>query len=232
MNATLWHIFMNYSSLISPSLPLAPQEGVNCFAFAVQKLDEVKRIADLSSGSPRLDRARVLAENKAAIESRRNSPRIHRPQVKARVEAVGARDLQRASAFPARRRKQQEALKLPLFPTSTIGSLPQTAEVRRLRAQLGQGKIGEAEYDGALQREIERAIRFQEEIGMDLLVHGEFERNDMVQYFGEQLEGCCFTQHGWVQSFGSRCVRPPVIFGDVERKGPMTLRWSGFARSL
>ena len=204
----------------------------NWLAFAVQKLDEVRTIAELCASDPQSSRARIIAENQAAIESRRSSALIHRPQVKARVEAVTARELRRATPFPERRHRQQQALNLPLFPTTTIGSFPQTAEVRRLRARLTQGKISEAEYDAALEREIQQVIRFQEEIGIDLLVHGEFERNDMVQYFGEQLEGCCFTQNGWVQSFGSRCVRPPIIFGDVERKGPMTVRWSGFARSV
>jgi len=145
---------------------------------------------------------------------------------------VTAADLRRGAPFASRQAIQQQALKLPLFPTTSVGSFPQTAELRRLRSQLNQGMLAAAQYRGAIEREIVRAIRFQEEIGMDVLVHGEFERNDMVQYFAEQLQGCCFTQNGWVQSFGSRCVRPPIIYGDVERKGPMTVDLSAYAQSL
>jgi 5-methyltetrahydropteroyltriglutamate--homocysteine methyltransferase len=207
-----------------------PAEVRNWLAFARQKLDEVVTVASLAKEAT-VARSEVVAENSALLAARRESPVIHRPGVKTRVEAVSPQDLKRQSHFSDRRRKQQQALNLPLFPTTTIGSFPQTAELRKLRAQLGQGKIDEAEYDKAIEREIVQAVRFQEEIGIDVLVHGEFERNDMVQYFAEQLEGCCFTQNGWVQSFGSRCVRPPIIYGDVERKRPMTVRWSSFARS-
>lgn len=221
-----------YDCTLESDAAVLPAEIGNWLAFARQKLDEVRTIAWLADRDPRAAGGGRLAENRGAIESRRSSGLIRRPQVKARVEAVTPQDLRRPAPFAERQRKQQQALKLPLFPTTTIGSFPQTAEIRRLRTQLSSGKISDAAYGAALEREIELAIRFQEEIGMDLLVHGEFERNDMVQYFGEQLEGCCFTQSGWVQSFGSRCVRPPVIYGDVERKGPMTLRWSAFAQSL
>ena len=210
---------------------LPPAVG-DWLAFARQKLDEVKTVALLAGGAPRPDRAPLLAENARTLESRRTSGLIHRQRVGARQGGVAPKDLRRASPFAVRQRRQQTALKLPLFPTTSIGSLPQTAEVRRLRSRLDQGKITEATYRGAIEVEIERAIRLQEEIGLDVLVHGEFERNDMVQYFGEQLEGCGFTRHGWVQSFGSRCVRPPIIFGDVERKGPMTVAFSTFAQSL
>jgi len=221
-----------YDCTMEDDAELLPVQIRSWLAFASQKLDEVSAIASLSAKQGQADRGRRLAENRGVIESRRGSALIHKPQVKARVEAVTAQDLRRESPFAIRQRKQQQALKLPLFPTTTIGSFPQTAQIRKLRSQLSRGKLCETAYCAALEHEIEQAIRFQEEIGMDLLVHGEFERNDMVQYFGEQLEGCCFTQNGWVQSFGSRCVRPPVIYGDVERKGPMTLRWSRFAQSL
>ena len=221
-----------YDCRLEKDAAVLPAEIQNWLAFAGQKLDEVKTIASLFGQQAQNDRDGRLAENTMAIESRRNSQLIHRPQVKARVEAVGPKDLRRLNPFQLRQGKQQQALNLPLFPTTTIGSFPQTAEIRRVRSQLSQGKVTEEAYTSALERETEEAIRFQEEIGMDLLVHGEFERNDMVQYFGEQLEGCCFTQSGWVQSFGSRCVRPPIIYGDVERKRPMTLRWSSFAQSL
>jgi 5-methyltetrahydropteroyltriglutamate--homocysteine methyltransferase len=209
-----------------------PEEIRNWLSFARQKLDEVKTIAGLAAPDTHSLYARRLADNILAVEDRRISKLIHRPAVKARAATVAAADLRRASAFAERQRQQRNALGLPLFPTTTIGSFPQTAEVRRLRARLQEGEISEQAYEAALEREIEAAIRWQEEVGMDVLVHGEFERNDMVQYFGERLEGCAFMQHGWVQSYGSRCVRPPIIFGDVARKGPMTLRWSAYAQSL
>ena len=202
-----------------------PAEIGNRLAFARQKLQEVAALARLGAGE-----TAAAGEPEPQLSG---DPRPgHRPKVRARVAAVAPADLRRATPFAQRQAIQQEALKLPLFPTTTIGSFPQTAELRRLRTQLAQGKLGAAEYRSAIGREIERAIRFQEEIGMDVLVHGEFERNDMVQYFGEQLEGCCFTRNGWVQSFGSRCVRPPIIHGDVERKGPMTVDIAAYAQSL
>src|SRR5690606_12733750 len=138
----------------------------------------------------------------------------------------------RSAPFAERRKLQQDRLKLPAFPTTTIGSFPQTAEVRKARAAHARGEMSFLEYEAFLKRETEKAIRFQEEIGLDVLVHGEFERNDMVQYFGEQLSGFAFTTHAWVQSYGSRCVRPPIIYGDVSRPRPMTVRWAGFAQSL
>lgn len=208
-----------------------PAEIRTWLAFARQKLDEVTAIARLVTPESQENRDEILEENRAAMESRRSSKFTNKPHIKARVEAVTQSDLHRDSSFDERQ-LQQQTLKLPLFPTTTIGSFPQTTEIRKLRNQLSLGKISEEEYRVAIEQEIERAIRFQEEIGMDVLVHGEFERNDMVQYFGEQLLGCCFTQFGWVQSFGSRCVRPPIIYGDVERKGPMTVTFSSFAQSL
>lgn len=209
-----------------------PQGIREWLSFAKQKLHEVAALASLAQGEGAPAAAALLAENGKAIASRASSGLIHRGAVKERVAAIREEELKRSSPFPQRQRQQHRALKLPLFPTTTIGSFPQTAEVRKIRSQLSQGKISDSEYQAAMEREIEQAIRFQEELGLDLLVHGEFERNDMVQYFGEQLEGCCFTHAGWVQSFGSRCVRPPIIFGDVQRKGEMTVRWSSFAQSL
>ena len=202
-----------------------PAEVGSRLAFARQKLDEVAAIARLLAGG-------ASGAEPTQSPAGAGSPLIHRPQVAARIAAVAPADLRRASPFAKRQPIQQRALKLPLFPTTTIGSFPQTAELRRLRNQLAQGKLSQEEYRGVMEREIERAIRFQEEIGMDVLVHGEFERNDMVQFFGEQLQGCCFTRSGWVQSFGSRCVRPPIIYGDVERKGPMTVELTAYAQSL
>jgi len=138
----------------------------------------------------------------------------------------------RRSHFEERRRIQRAHLSLPAFPTTTIGSFPQTEGVRKARAAYLRGTLSETDYAAFLRRETEAAVRWQEEIGIDVLVHGEFERNDMVQYFGEQLSGYAFTKHGWVQSYGSRCVRPPIIYGDVSRPHPMTVEWSAYAQSL
>jgi 5-methyltetrahydropteroyltriglutamate--homocysteine methyltransferase len=145
---------------------------------------------------------------------------------------INAGDLARRSAFPERKKLQHAALHLPLLPTTTIGSFPQTAAVRKARADLGKGTISIKEYESFLKEEIKRTVQFQEAIGLDVLVHGEFERNDMVQYFGEKLSGFAFTKHGWVQSFGSRYVRPPIIFGDVARPEAMTVEWTAYAQSL
>ncbi|MGH8645811.1 MAG: 5-methyltetrahydropteroyltriglutamate--homocysteine S-methyltransferase [Gammaproteobacteria bacterium] len=209
-----------------------PVEIKQWLAFARQKLDEVKTLAALASPDTLAGHSAALENNIAAIQDRRNSELIHKPAIHARVDTIVPADLQRTSSFKERHRKQRDALNLPLFPTTTIGSFPQTADIRKLRLQLRQGKIDQTDYDAAIKREIEQVIRWQENIGMDVLVHGEAERNDMVQYFGELLEGCAFTQHGWVQSYGSRCVKPPIIYGDVTRRRPMTVRWSAYAQSL
>jgi 5-methyltetrahydropteroyltriglutamate--homocysteine methyltransferase len=220
-----------YDCTLESQAAVLPAEVGNWLAFARQKLDEVTALARLAAPDAQQGGEDLLKLNRAALSSRRSSKLIHQPQIKARVAAVVPADLQRSSPFAKRRHVQQD-LELPLFPTTTIGSFPQTAELRKLRSQLNRGEMGEADYGAAIEKEIERAIRFQEEVGMDVLVHGEFERNDMVQYFGEQLQGCCFTQFGWVQSFGSRYVRPPIIYGDVERKSPMTVALSSYAQSL
>jgi 5-methyltetrahydropteroyltriglutamate--homocysteine methyltransferase len=198
-------------------------------AFAQEKLAEVVALRDLAAG---IARPEALAESRAAAESRRTSSRIHNPAVKSRVARIGAADLGRASPFAVRRSKQRERLGLPLFPTTTIGSFPQTDAVRSARARWKKGELGDADYGRFLEAETLACVRFQEEVGLDVLVHGEFERNDMVEYFGEQLDGFAFTDNGWLQSYGSRCVKPPVIFGDVARPGPMTVRWASYAQSL
>ena len=200
-------------------------------SFAVQKLDEIVVLA----GAVRDGRdtiADVLAENRKRLESRRASTRVHRSDVSGRVESLGPDDARRQSPYAERKLIQRQKLALPAFPTTTIGSFPQTVEVRNKRAALRKGEVTQDEYDRFLEDEIERTIRFQEEICLDVLVHGEPERNDMVQYFGEQLDGYAFTEHGWVQSYGSRYVRPPIIFGDVRRTRPMTVRWSKYAASI
>ena len=200
-------------------------------AFAQQKIEEVVLLARASNEGPGAI-AEQLAENRHAFQQRRSSPRIHNQAVALRVQSVPGQEAQRGSSSAERRELQHARLHLPILPTTTIGSFPQTGDVRAARAAFKSGKLDEAGYEAFLRSEIERTIRFQEELGLDVLVHGEFERSDMVEYFAEQLAGFLFTQHGWVQSYGSRCVRPPVIYGDVSRPGPMTVRWSSFAQSL
>jgi 5-methyltetrahydropteroyltriglutamate--homocysteine methyltransferase len=166
------------------------------------------------------------------MEEKKRSRRIHDPAVKERTNNIGEWMARRTTAYPQRRKLQKQSLRLPLFPTTTIGSFPQTKEIRAARAEFKAGKKDEASYESFLQAETRSAVQFQEDIGLDVLVHGEFERNDMVEYFGEQLEGFAVTGNGWVQSYGSRCVKPPIIYGDVARKQPMTVEWSKFAQSL
>ncbi len=199
-------------------------------AFSRQKLEELRRLADALDGREGAEAA--LAPAREAAESRRRSPRVHNPAVKARVAALTAADATRATPHPQRLPLQAATLRLPPFPTTTIGSFPQTPEVREARARNRSGKLADADYEAFLERQTEQCVREQERIGLDVLVHGEFERNDMVEYFGEQLDGFAFTGNGWVQSYGSRCVKPPIIYGDVSRPAPMTVRWSRYAQSL
>ncbi|WP_273727551.1 5-methyltetrahydropteroyltriglutamate--homocysteine S-methyltransferase [Brucella gallinifaecis] len=207
------------------------EELKSWLAFAAQKIDELSIIGRaLASG-----KSTVLSELKAASDalgSRARSPRVHNAAVKQRIANITEAQKSRQSAFAKRQKLQNAKLDLPAFPTTTIGSFPQTPEVRKARAAHIKGEISNAQYEGFIQRETEVAIRWQEEIGLDVLVHGEFERNDMVQYFGEQLAGFAFTKHAWVQSYGSRYVRPPIIFGDVSRPEPMTVAWWKYAQSL
>ena len=198
-------------------------------AFAEEKLREVTQLARLAEG--RGD-AFLAFKNRVAFLSRRASERIHRPEVEARCKAVRTKDSKRNTPFSERRKAQRTVLDLPLFPTTTIGSFPQTTEVRAVRAKWKRGECSGADYESFLREKTAECVRFQEETGLDVLVHGEFERNDMVEYFGEQLEGFAFTAHGWVQSYGSRCVKPPIIYGDVNRPRPMTVAWSTYAQSL
>jgi 5-methyltetrahydropteroyltriglutamate--homocysteine methyltransferase len=209
-----------------------PSEIKNWMAFARQKLVEVSSLNKLASLETRSVSEDLLKANQLDIESRNTSTKIHRPEIKNSVEAITLHDDKRKSNFSIRKQKQQEALKLPMFPTTTIGSFPQTTNIRSWRSLLKKGDIPQAEYNRLIKLETEKAIRWQEEIGLDVLVHGEFERNDMVEYFGEQLQGFVFSKNGWVQSYGSRCVKPPIIFGDVSRPKPMTVAWSAFAQSL
>ncbi|MBB3172473.1 5-methyltetrahydropteroyltriglutamate--homocysteine methyltransferase [Endobacter medicaginis] len=200
-------------------------------AFAVQKISELNILAR----ALREGREAVAAEldaATAALDTRRRSPRIDRADVRARASDPDPALLRRGSEFAERQRAQRERLKLPAFPTTTIGSFPQTEQVRKARADHTAGRIDDAAYEQFLREETARTVAWQEKVGLDALVHGEFERNDMVQYFGEQLDGFAFTRHGWVQSYGSRCVRPPIIYGDVARPAPMTVEWWRYAQSL
>lgn len=200
-------------------------------AFAKQKLTETVVIAKALSEGMQSIEAPIEAARRAA-QSQRVSSRIHDPAVQARLAALSSSHEQRRSPYAKRRNAQQARFKLPLLPTTTIGSFPQTSQIRKLRATLKAGKISASEYTRHIRAEIQIAVRKQEELGLDVLVHGEAERNDMVEYFGEQLNGFAFTQNGWVQSYGSRCVKPPIIYGDVSRSEPMTLEWTSYGQSL
>ncbi|MPW20562.1 5-methyltetrahydropteroyltriglutamate--homocysteine S-methyltransferase [Paraburkholderia sp. CNPSo 3157] len=199
-------------------------------AFALQKLDELTVLAGaLNNG--RASVADALDANAAAIESRRVSPRVHNPAVKSAIARIDAALGKRASAYAQRAEKQAALLDLPAYPTTTIGSFPQTNEIRHARSEFKRGALDRAGYNAAMEREIARAVQEQEALGLDVLVHGEAERNDMVEYFGEQLDGYAFSQFGWVQSYGSRCVKPPVLFGDISRPKAMTVEWTRYAQS-
>ncbi|WP_282117848.1 5-methyltetrahydropteroyltriglutamate--homocysteine S-methyltransferase [Maribacter aquivivus] len=201
-------------------------------AFAKQKLQEISVLKQLVINKKNDAVVSLFVKNKKANESRKVSALIHNNIVKRRVDKLTLADSERVSQFSMRQVLQRKELRLPLFPTTTIGSFPQTKEVRKTRAKFKKGEISQEEYDAFIQKETEETIRFQEEVDLDVLVHGEFERNDMVEYFGEQLEGFVFTKFGWVQSYGTRCVKPPIIFGDVSRPKPMTVKWSAYAQSI
>ncbi|WPN51755.1 5-methyltetrahydropteroyltriglutamate--homocysteine S-methyltransferase [Pseudomonas sp. P9_2] len=201
-------------------------------AFAVQKCEEVALLAQAVDQPEAPAVLAALAENRAVQAARQASTRIHKPAVQARVAAITEQDSQRQSPFAQRIEKQRAGLNLPLFPTTTIGSFPQTAAIRLARQSYKAGKLSEAEYVEAMHSEIKHAVQVQENLGLDVLVHGEAERNDMVEYFAEQLDGYAFTRFGWVQSYGSRCVKPAVIFGDLSRPKAMTVEWIRYAQGL
>ncbi|WP_051516536.1 5-methyltetrahydropteroyltriglutamate--homocysteine S-methyltransferase [Herbaspirillum sp. RV1423] len=200
-------------------------------AFAMQKLEEIVVLKHALGGNADAVAGRFAAA-RAALGSRRSSPRIHNALVQKRLKAVTEADAERTSGFPARIAVQQQRWNLPAFPTTTIGSFPQTPQIRQVRAAYKRGEIGHLDYMNKMRDEIRLVVEKQEELGLDVLVHGEPERNDMVEYFGEQLWGYAFTANGWVQSYGSRCVKPPFIYGDVYRPEAMTVGWSRFAQSL
>ncbi|KAF5333264.1 hypothetical protein D9611_002417 [Ephemerocybe angulata] len=225
------------SSLLHTPVTLASEkklteEQKDWFSFALEKAGEVTTIAAVLSGSQDAAVASALEANKASIAKRRAFEQNSDDTVRKRVAAITDDQLERRSPFSVRKEIQAKTLNLPKFPTTTIGSFPQTKEIRQARAKLGKGELTQEEYDEFIKKEIETVVRFQEKIGLDLLVHGEPERNDMVQYFGELLNGFVFTQNAWVQSYGSRYVRPPIIVSDVSRPTPMTVKWSAYAQSL
>jgi 5-methyltetrahydropteroyltriglutamate--homocysteine methyltransferase len=200
-------------------------------AFALQKLDELQLLAAaLNKG--RVPVQEALVANNAAIEQRRASPRVHDAAVKAAVARRDAGAGQRLGAYRLRAAKQAALLNLPAYPTTTIGSFPQTAAIRQARSGFRRGDLDQDAYQAVMRAEIARCVREQEALGLDVLVHGEAERNDMVEYFGEQLDGFAFSQSGWVQSYGSRCVKPPILFGDIRRPKAMTVEWTRYAQSL
>jgi len=203
----------------------------NWLAFSVQKLAELEVLAKaLNTG--RQSVSEQLALNQSAIEARRNSLLVNNPLVKDALSKIKPQLGKRDSHYEVRAAKQAAILKLPKYPTTTIGSFPQTHEIRQARSQYKAGELNNADYRKAMEHEITRSINEQENLGLDVLVHGEAERNDMVEYFGEQLDGYAFSQFGWVQSYGSRCVKPPILFGDISRSKAMTVDWIVYAQSL
>ncbi|KAJ3273267.1 methionine-synthesizing 5- methyltetrahydropteroyltriglutamate--homocysteine methyltransferase [Terramyces sp. JEL0728] len=202
----------------------------NWMAFSVEKLHEIATIVKAITAPGSVDA--VLAENAHAHELRKTSALIHNPEVQAELKAIVPENFRRLSKFEVRAQKQQQKLNLPLYPTTTVGSFPQTKEVRVARQKFKKGETTLEQYNAFINSEIQKTVKFQEEVGLDMLVHGEFERNDMVEYFGENLKGYVFSEYGWVQSYGSRCVKPPIIFGDVSRPYAMTVETSVYAQSL
>lgn len=198
-------------------------------AYAVQKQQELQLLGDALNGG---NVAAALADNALALAGRRSSDRVHRESVKQRCQRLSPRDGERGLAYTQRARLQRARLQLPDFPTTTIGSFPQTPEIRQTRGRYRRGELSEPQYVERMQSEIADCIARQEACGLDMLVHGEAERNDMVEYFGELLQGYAVSRNGWVQSYGSRCVKPPVIYGDVYRDEAMTVQWSRYAQSL
>jgi len=208
-----------------------PVEVKDWFSFAVEKATEVAIIAKAVTDGPAAVREQLEA-NAKSVQARASSERTNNPKVKERQAKVTREMHDRKSPFPERYAQQKQHLNLPIFPTTTIGSFPQTKEIRVSRQKLTKGEITTEEYDKFIEKEIEENIKIQDELGLDVYVHGEPERNDMVQYFGERLDGYVFTTHAWVQSYGSRCVRPPIIVGDISRPAPMTVKESKYAASI
>ncbi|MBV4369093.1 5-methyltetrahydropteroyltriglutamate--homocysteine S-methyltransferase [Erwinia phyllosphaerae] len=204
------------------------EEVKSWFAFALQKCQELALLSTaLNNNDPQ-----ALEAWSAPVRARRESTRVHNPAVSKRLAAITAKDSERSSSYRVRAEAQRQRFQLPAWPTTTIGSFPQTTEIRGLRLDFRQGRLDSSNYRTGIAGHIKQAIVEQERLGLDVLVHGEAERNDMVEYFGENLDGFAFTQNGWVQSYGSRCVKPPVIIGDVSRPQPITVEWAKYAQSL
>ncbi|CRY09586.1 5-methyltetrahydropteroyltriglutamate--homocysteine S-methyltransferase [Yersinia enterocolitica] len=201
------------------------------FAFALQKCAELALLTQ-ALNAPSEAKLAELAAYSAPIRARRASSRVHNPQVEQRLAAITAQDIERQQPYEARAAAQRKRFNLPAWPTTTIGSFPQTTEIRGLRLDFKQGRLDGKNYRTGISEHIKQAIAEQERLGLDVLVHGEAERNDMVEYFGEHLDGFVFTQNGWVQSYGSRCVKPPVIIGDISRPEAITVEWAKYAQSL
>lgn len=201
-------------------------------AYARQKVTELRTIANIAGGDAKAEDSAALEANKADLDDRRSSALTHRQDVRQRSAQVSDSDKRRRSPYAERSKAQRAKLGLPILPTTTIGSFPQTQEIRQIRSRRRKNEVSEQEYEDFLCEETAKAIRTQEEIGLDVLVHGEFERNDMVEYFGEKLDGFAFSSNGWVQSYGTRCVKPPIIYGDVARPSAMTVEWATYAQSL
>jgi 5-methyltetrahydropteroyltriglutamate--homocysteine methyltransferase len=225
-SCSLQHVPLDLDAETGPDPGLRPW-----LAFAHQKLAEVVILArGLEHGTGAIQAE--LDANRSVLDARREAGRTGDPAVRARLAALDGDAARRVSPYQVRAKAQRARLELPLLPTTTIGSFPQTREIRAARAAARRGRQGQAGYAARMRAEIARVVRLQEELGLDVLVHGEPERNDMVQYFGEQLAGVAVTEHGWVQSYGTRYVRPPIVHGDVSRPAPMTLAWSRYAQSL
>ena len=223
-------------SLLHVPVDLASEEKLDSevkswLAFALQKLEELQVLGKALREGRDAVKAE-LAENLAALTARRNSSRVNNPAIKKAVAAITPELGKRQSEYAERATKQKERLELPLYPTTTIGSFSQTADIRRVRSEYKAGRLDEVAYVAAMRAEIARCVEEQEKLGLDVFVHGEAERNDMVEYFGEQLDGYVFSQYAWVQSYGSRCVKPPILFGDISRPEAMTVKWTLYAQSL
>lgn len=205
------------------------EEFKESLAFAEEKLDELEDLKKLDSNSEYIE-SDIFNKNQEILKRKNTNSICYNAKIRSKVENLKEEDFIRKEKFEERNKIQKELFKLPILPTTTIGSFPQTSEIRSLRLKFKKGEITEKEYEDKIKEKINEVVKFQEEIDLDVLVHGEYERNDMVEYFGEQLEGFLFTQNGWVQSYGTRGVKPPIIYGDVERTKPMTVDWSEYAQ--
>ncbi len=221
-------------SLLHVPYEAAREQGIDpevrpWLAFCAEKLDELELLRQASE--PGAERDTLLAPARAPVSARRTSIHTNDPAVRKRVGALEPSDYDRPAPFEERRPLQAERLGLPELPTTTIGSYPQTEEIRTARRDWREGRLDEGAYADFIRGKVDEVVAFQEEVGLDVLVHGEPDRNDMVEYFGQQLDGFAFSAGGWVQSYGSRCVKPPILYGDVSRPAPMTVSWWHYAQS-